>query len=332
MSSRTPHRGVGGSPVRPKDTKKVSDIMEVGGASEGEDDIEAEEVESGQRFTKKLGDPRMPCEAEVKEHEFTHLPFRSWCRHCVRGRGKEMPHVRSREQPEGPEVHMDFCFMGEEGGGPKLTTLVAKERNTKMMMASVVPYKSTGTFIAKRIVAFMREVGCEQGDVTIKTDQEPAMKAIVTEVGRVRAAAGGGRMVVESSPVKQSASNGVVERAIGSEEAQVRVSKSALEARWKMSIESGHPILPWMVEYVAVLMNRFEVGRDGMTSFERCKAKKAKMMGVEFEEETRGRGTRKIDVLVGRWHLHRGEGDDRRDDHRHGEGDLEDEDVAKEAN
>ncbi len=88
MSSRTPHRGVGGSPVRPKDTKKVSDIMEVGGASEGEDDIEAEEVESGQRFTKKLGDPRMPCEAEVKEHEFTHLPIRSWCRHCVRGKGK----------------------------------------------------------------------------------------------------------------------------------------------------------------------------------------------------------------------------------------------------
>ena len=163
-----------------------------------------------------------------------------------------------------------------------MTTLVARERNTRMTMASVVPYKSTGT--AKRVVAFMREVGCEQGDVTMKTDQEPAMKAIVTEVGRVRAAAGGGRMVVESSPVKQSASNGVVERAIGSEEAQVRVPKSALEARWKMSIEAGHPILPWMVEYVAVLMNRFEVGRDGRTSFERCKAKKAKMLGVEFGE------------------------------------------------
>ncbi len=64
----------------------------------------------------------------------------------------------------------------------------------------------------------------------------------------------------------------------------MRVSKSALEARWKMSIESGHPILPWMVEYVAVLMNRFEVGRDGRTSFEGCKAKKAKMLGVEFGE------------------------------------------------
>ena len=44
-------------------------------------------------------------------------------------------------------------------------------------MASVTPSKSTGEFIAKRVVAFMREVGCEQSDVTMKSDQEAAVEA-----------------------------------------------------------------------------------------------------------------------------------------------------------
>ena len=30
----------------------------------------------------------MPTPQEVKDHERTHLPFRSWCKHCVFGRAK----------------------------------------------------------------------------------------------------------------------------------------------------------------------------------------------------------------------------------------------------
>ncbi len=81
-------------------------------------------------------------------------------------------------------------------------------------MAAVMPLKGSGSFIAKRVVALMRKTRCEQGGVTIKSGQEAAMKSIIAEVGRVRAAACGGRMMVESSPVGQSQSHGVVERAI----------------------------------------------------------------------------------------------------------------------
>ena len=55
------------------------------------------------------------------------------------------------------------------------------------------------------------------------------MKAILSEVGRVRAAEGGGRYVMEQSPVGCSASDGIVERAIQSVEHQVKVLKSAVE-------------------------------------------------------------------------------------------------------
>ena len=38
-----------------------------------------------------------PTEKEVNEHNLTHLPFRTWCAHCIRGKAKNPPHKRQRE-------------------------------------------------------------------------------------------------------------------------------------------------------------------------------------------------------------------------------------------
>ena len=57
----------------------------------------------------------------------------------------------------------------------------------------------------------------------MRSDQEPAITSLVNEVGRLRGAAGGGRFIVEASPVGSSGSNGRVERAIQSVQDQVRV-------------------------------------------------------------------------------------------------------------
>ena len=76
------------------------DVGNVG--EQGLEADESEEEESGQRKVIKLNDPKEPSEQEKKEHEMTHLPFRSWCRHCVRGRGKEAAH---RKQTDGGGLH-----------------------------------------------------------------------------------------------------------------------------------------------------------------------------------------------------------------------------------
>ena len=289
MSSCTRSQGEEISPIRPvekcgRNGKSGEARREIGNAEEEAEYIEGEEVDNGKREVVKMADPTLPSVAEVEEHNVTHLPFRNWCRHCIRGRGKEMPHKKGRQEVMIPEISMDFCFLGDEDGSKTMATMVARDRTTRMTLASAVPSKSTGTFIAKRIVAFMREIGCEQGDVIVKSDQEPAVQAIITAVGKTRAAAGGGRMVVEASPVGQSASNGIAERAIGSVGAQMRVIRSALQERWGVKLEGEHPIFTWMAEYAAVLLNRFEVGQDGKTSYERSRGKKAKMMGLEFGE------------------------------------------------
>ena len=39
--------------------------------------------------------PKDPTENEDLEHEVCHLPFRSWCSHCVAAAAKASPHVKA---------------------------------------------------------------------------------------------------------------------------------------------------------------------------------------------------------------------------------------------
>ena len=200
------------------------------GDDECQEEVEGEsEEEFGKRVPMKKLSPREPTKQEREEHDKTHIPFRNWCRHCVRGRGKEEECRKTNRVPEKPEVHMDFMFMGEEKSEKTLAMLVAKERSTKAVMACVAPKKSEGEWLAKRVMAFMREFGCELEAVTVKTDNEPALVAVVDHIGRLRAAKGGVGVVVEHSPVHSSKSNGLIERAVQSVQGVVRTLRSAVE-------------------------------------------------------------------------------------------------------
>ena len=87
-----------------------------------------------------------------------------------------------------PEVRVDYCFMGtnEDDKEKLLTILVAKERDSGMMMSTIVPKKgSTGEFAAKRLNEFLKEVGCEFHSVILKSDQEPALQALLEDVRRI---------------------------------------------------------------------------------------------------------------------------------------------------
>ena len=79
---------------------------------------------------------------------------------CVAG-GRRIRVGTKGDGSEIPELHMDFMFMGEEDGGATLTILVAKERNSRALMATVFPKKSEGTWMARRLLAWMRELVCE---------------------------------------------------------------------------------------------------------------------------------------------------------------------------
>ena len=118
----------------------------------------------------------------------------------------------------------------------------------------------------------------------MKSDQEPALRSIVEELGRLKATDGSGRYVIENSPVGASQSNGMIERAIQSESGQVRVLLSELEDRWGSIIPYDHPMICYVVEYAGILLNRFDVGVDGTTAYERNYGKRATTLGIGIGE------------------------------------------------
>ena len=96
------------------------------------------------------------------------------------------------------------------------------------------------------------------------------MKFLVDDVCMDRT---GARTIVEQG------SNGIVERAVQSTEQYLRTLKSALDERMNVRIDTKHPVLTWLCEYAGYMMNRLEVSVDGKTAYERCKGKKAEVLG-----------------------------------------------------
>ena len=70
-----------------------------------------EEIGEEARRATPLYVPRGPSDAERRIHEIYHMPYRSWCEYCVRGRVKESPHLSRYEQGNDiPVVQMDYAF------------------------------------------------------------------------------------------------------------------------------------------------------------------------------------------------------------------------------
>ena len=73
----------------------------------GED--QAAEEEATQPKTR--APPVKPSREEVEQHMTTHLPFRSWCPHCVRGKSGSKPHRINQGMHEMPTMAVDYMFM-----------------------------------------------------------------------------------------------------------------------------------------------------------------------------------------------------------------------------
>ena len=54
------------------------------------------------RAAKPMRAPALPNLEEIEAHNVSHIPYRAWCSHCVRGRGKSFAHHRV-DRPEDPE-------------------------------------------------------------------------------------------------------------------------------------------------------------------------------------------------------------------------------------
>ena len=170
------------------------EIREDNGLDQGEEVEEdgmdrecGEEVgEEAQEVDRMVGkvrkDPGQPTAAEIAKHNTTHLPYRSWCKHCVNGRGVTHPHLKRKHnwEEELPTVGVDYHYMGKEEEEGTVPFLCIKDANSKVIFDMVVTGKGVNTYVVNRVIQCLDLLGHKR--LILKSDQEPAIVALTTEV------------------------------------------------------------------------------------------------------------------------------------------------------
>lgn len=84
---------------------------------------------------------RLPTEDEVPAYRVSHLPFRGWCEGCVAGPRRDWPHRTRNQEEELPTPEVRFCFIGAGAGEEHVVVHVGRDRQPKLSLAHVVPFK-----------------------------------------------------------------------------------------------------------------------------------------------------------------------------------------------
>ena len=152
-------------------------------------DGDADEVAEEANRPLMVQAPVQPTRAEREEHVKTHMPYRSWCVHCVRGRGRSDAHRTNpvREEYRKPQLSADYWFLGaaqgelgQEDTHDKTPVLVMYEKLSKCTFAHVVPCKGPDPTVIAKIVADLDSMGYKS--IVVKTDQESSITALFKSV------------------------------------------------------------------------------------------------------------------------------------------------------
>ena len=164
---------------------------------------------------------KTPTKLEIELHEKTHLPFRTWCKSCVKGRGQASPHRRvERDDPTAPEVHIDYCF-------PRAgVTILGIRHSVSGATASIWVPKKGGTisWIADHLIN-MLNYDWGMTKIIFKSDGEPAIQDLkrLIHAGRSPLVT-----IFERSLVEDHQTNGRAENMIKEIEGMIRTWKAHL--------------------------------------------------------------------------------------------------------
>ena len=211
---------------------------QVAPASVDEDMVqEAEELKS-------VPAPVLPSEERVEAHHVSHLPFRSWCSACVRGRGMSLGHhkvdAKTKEAEQVPTVSVDYGFFGqpEDRAHDTLPVLIVRDRKSKGVWSHPVPSKGVvHPYPAKALMNDLESMVYKR--IVLKSDHEPSIVALCDAVKN----GWHGETAPEASPKGESKIIGEVERAAESLHGLVRTLKVFLEPKSGIALESWSPLL-----------------------------------------------------------------------------------------
>ena len=249
--------------------------------------IEAEVEEASER--RVLPTPEMPCQSDIDKHREDHLPYASWCDHCVEGRGREMGHhAIDKVKHTVPTISFDYLFMNNKGEFVKkksesdtvpsdgINILVVKDSRSKAVFAHIVPSKGVDDKKYAVIVLMDDVKWMGYTRLTLKSDNEPAITRLLTESLkgiRVATEPEVAQVMEEHPPPFDSQANGDIESAVKQIRGQTRTLQSCLEARIGHQIPVVHPVYSWLVSHAAWLVTTRVMGHDGKTAYQRVRGK-----------------------------------------------------------
>ena len=248
--------------------------------------------------------PELPSREQIEAHRVDHWPYRSWCKECVEGFGRERDH--GHKQSRVAIISMDYAFVtpkgpivdeGDEGWDDPsaLKLLIVKDSKSGSVFAHAVVQKGIDDkrFAVDMVVRDVLWLGYPQ--VVLKSDNEPAVVKVLQEaLGALKVT--GVQAGEEHSPPYDPQANGAVESAVKQVKGRLRTMKLCLERRIRKRIPPRHPIIAWMVTHVADLL-RFRLrGMDGKTPYERVRLRPFSSRLVCFGESCLYKGRSKEPV------------------------------------
>ena len=264
--------------------------MSQGKATAGEG--EEEEGEEG-RTSKGLAKTMKVSREDREDHNRTHTPYRSWCKYCVRARGKNMAHRKGKKDEEEstvPRISMDYFYMSQtDEEATDNPILVAVNESSGEKYARAAGQKGIGSegkqqWLIKGLCEEMRTWGHQGGaggKVILKCDGEKAMTTFRDAVGKFH----GGEVIPEQSANNESQPTGIVEEAGGTVRGFARLFKDQIEDLAGLKLEAEDAILQLLIRWAAMNPSRFLVGQDGKTGIERRRGRKCKIPVVPFGEK-----------------------------------------------
>ena len=227
--------------------------------------------------------PVLPTKAEIDEHFPLHLNFRSWCSHCVHGKSRLAQHVvqPSGRARLGVTAHVDYAFMtAEEIEETMQPTLVIYDDDKMAFWALGVEQKGVTEGIVKYVAGILDQSGYQGQKIAIKSDQEPSILKLKKSVAAERV----GETVPIESPVRASKSNGMMENAVKLWQEQLQAIKHDVESKFKKRIEVDSVLFSWLIPYVTDTINKYKIGTDGLTAYERITGHKCRHFVIGFAE------------------------------------------------
>ena len=279
------------APLEEDDAEQEEELEEI--TLEDEEDVEPLRTAKG---------PKLPPAADVELHDRDRLPFRDWCKWCNLGRGRGTPHRHARGSMV-PLVGVDCFYItsagvkkrneleydeSEEGEvqlkeardkGEIIKCLVIRCFETKNIWSHCVPVKGADEedYAAGLVSTAVLWLG--HLEVILKGDNEPALQALVertltmlrVKVQEEDPNVNLKKLSKEVPPKYDSQSNGGTEVGVRLVRSLFRTLELCLEGQIGKFIPVQHPVVPWLLEHTAFLLNVKTRGSDGLTPWARVK-------------------------------------------------------------